>query len=102
MNLRERAALCYTNTLKNILERWRWLRHVFADGGYVGPKLKGTVQKIGAFTLEIGYHLISGEDFTLLAGVAEEVDRCILDSHSGSLHIFSPLRSASGEAGSTS
>lgn len=60
------------------------------------------MKKIGAFTLEIGYHLISGEDFMLLAGVAEDLDRCILDSQSGSLHIFSPLRSASGDAGSTS
>ncbi|MER8370885.1 IS5 family transposase [Mesorhizobium sp. M1378] len=39
--------------LKTILERWPWLRHVFADGGYAGPKLKGAMQKIGTFTLEI-------------------------------------------------
>jgi transposase len=39
--------------LKSILKRWPWLRHVFADGGYAGPKLKGTLKKIGAFTLQI-------------------------------------------------
>lgn len=39
--------------LKTILERWPWLRHVFADGGYAGPKLKGAIEKIGTFTLEI-------------------------------------------------
>ncbi|WP_246728172.1 IS5 family transposase [Rhizobium leguminosarum] len=27
--------------LKTILKRWPWLRHIFADGGYAGPKLKG-------------------------------------------------------------
>ncbi|AZO32016.1 hypothetical protein EN828_32750 [Mesorhizobium sp. M2D.F.Ca.ET.185.01.1.1] len=86
--------------LKNFLERGPWLRHVFADRGCVGPKLKGAIQKIGAFTQEIG--LISGEDFPLLAGVAEDADRCILDCQSGSLHIFTPLRSASDDAGATS
>ncbi|MER8483041.1 IS5 family transposase, partial [Mesorhizobium sp. M1322] len=39
--------------LKSILKRWPWLRHVFADGGYAGPKLKGALQKVGKFTLEI-------------------------------------------------
>ncbi|MHC2567690.1 transposase [Rhizobium leguminosarum] len=32
--------------LKTILKRWPWLRHIFADGGYAGPKLKGALQKI--------------------------------------------------------
>ncbi len=36
--------------LKSILERWPWLRHIFADGGYAGPKLRGALQKIGKFT----------------------------------------------------
>lgn len=27
--------------------------HVFADGGYAGPKLNGATQKMGTFTLEI-------------------------------------------------
>ncbi len=39
--------------LKTILKRWRWLRHICADGGYAGPKLKGAPQKIAAFTLQI-------------------------------------------------
>jgi len=28
------------DVLKTILKRWPWLRHIFADGGYAGPKLK--------------------------------------------------------------
>jgi len=39
--------------LKSILKRWPWLRHVFADGGYAGPKLRGALQKVGKFTMEI-------------------------------------------------
>ena len=39
--------------LKSILRRWPWLRHVFADGGYAGPKLRGALRKVGTFTLEI-------------------------------------------------
>lgn len=39
--------------LKSILKRWPWLRHIFADGGYAGPKLKGRLEKVGKFTLEI-------------------------------------------------
>lgn len=39
--------------LKSILKRWPWLRHVFADGGYAGPKLRGALKKVGRFTLEI-------------------------------------------------
>jgi len=39
--------------LKTILKRWPWLRHIFADGGYAGSKLKGSLQKIGQFTLQI-------------------------------------------------
>ncbi len=31
--------------LKSILKRWPWLHHVFADGGYGGPKLRGRFAK---------------------------------------------------------
>lgn len=39
--------------LKSIRNRWPWLLHVFADGGYAGDKLKKRLQKIGRWTLEI-------------------------------------------------
>jgi len=39
--------------LESILKRWPWLRHIFADGGYAGPKLRGALQKVGTFTLDI-------------------------------------------------
>ena len=39
--------------LKSIRYRFPWLRHVFADGGYAGPKLRGALDKIGNWTVEI-------------------------------------------------
>ena len=33
--------------LESIRARWPWLRHVFADGGYAGPKLKGAMRPFG-------------------------------------------------------
>ncbi|ESW80635.1 hypothetical protein X770_30715 [Mesorhizobium sp. LSJC269B00] len=52
--------------LKSILERWPWLRHVFADGGYAGPKLRGALQKIGKFTMEIVKRSDSAKGFEVL------------------------------------
>jgi transposase len=39
--------------LRSIRHAYPWLRHLFADGSYAGPKLKGALAKIGCWTLEI-------------------------------------------------
>jgi len=39
--------------LEAIRHRWPWLRHVFADGGYAGEKLRRRLAKIGDWTIEI-------------------------------------------------
>lgn len=39
--------------LKSIRHVCPWLRHVFADGGYAGPKLRGALDRIGTWTLQI-------------------------------------------------
>jgi len=39
--------------LKSIPTTYQLLRHVFADGGYAGPKLRGALEKIGRWTLQI-------------------------------------------------
>jgi len=39
--------------LKSIRARWPRLRHVFADGGYAGPKLKEVMRRFGDWTIEI-------------------------------------------------
>lgn len=54
------------DVLKSILQRWPWLRHIFADGGYAGPKLKGRLEKIGRFTLEIVKRTDQAEGFEVL------------------------------------
>ena len=39
--------------LKAIRYSFPWLRHIFADGGYAGMKLKHALEKIGAWTIQV-------------------------------------------------
>ena len=39
--------------LKSIAATYPLLRHIFADGGYGGPKLREALEKIGRWTLQI-------------------------------------------------
>lgn len=39
--------------LTAIVQRFPWLRHVFADGGYAGDKLKDALRPISEWTIEI-------------------------------------------------
>jgi len=39
--------------LNAIRHRLPWLTHIFADGGYAGPKLRRALDKIGAWTIQI-------------------------------------------------
>ena len=39
--------------LAEIVKRFPWLRHLFADGGYAGSKLKDALRRIGKWTVEI-------------------------------------------------
>ena len=41
------------DVLKAVAARYPMLRHVFADGGYVGPKLRDTPKAIGRWTVQI-------------------------------------------------
>jgi DNA replication protein DnaC/transposase len=41
------------DVLKAIRQRFPWLRHVFADGGYAGDKLRNALKGHGEWTLEI-------------------------------------------------
>jgi len=41
------------DVLNSIRTRWPWLRHVFADGGYAGDKLRAALADKGRWTLEI-------------------------------------------------
>lgn len=46
--------------------RFPFMRHVFADGGYAGKKLRGALMKMGAWTLEIIKRSDIAKGFVLL------------------------------------
>src|SRR6266849_8260350 len=50
-NLQDRDGAPFV--LKSILHSHPWLRHIFADAGYAGEKLKKALKKIGSFVLDI-------------------------------------------------
>lgn len=52
--------------LNSIRAAWPWLRHVFADGGYAGPKLKGRLEKLGKWTLQIVKRSDTAQGFEIL------------------------------------
>ena len=41
------------DVLTAIRYRFPWLRHIFADGGYAGDKLRGALASMGQWTVEI-------------------------------------------------
>ncbi len=52
--------------IKAIRSLYPWLRHLFADGGYAGPKLKGHLRKIGNWTVQIIKRSDTAKGFALL------------------------------------
>ena len=54
------------DVLKSIRKKYPSLRYVFADGGYAGPKLKGRLEKIGKWTIQIVKRSDTAKGFELL------------------------------------
>ena len=52
--------------LQLIRNAFPWLRHVFADGGYAGQKLKKALASIGRWTIEIVKRSDADKGFKLL------------------------------------
>ena len=52
--------------LQLIRNAFPWLRHVFADGGYAGPKFKNAIASIGRWTIEIVKRSDAAKGFRLL------------------------------------
>ena len=53
-------------TLKSIRYSHPWLRHIFADGGYAGPKLRGALKSSGDWTIEIVKRSDTAEGFEII------------------------------------
>jgi len=53
-------------TLASIRKLYPWLRHIFADGGYAGDKLKGALAELGPWTVEIVKRCDTAKGFVLL------------------------------------
>jgi len=54
------------DVLKAIRQRYPWLRHVFADGGYAGPKLRDAMARHDNWTIEIIKRSDTAEGFEIL------------------------------------
>lgn len=52
--------------LKSVKSLYPWLRHVFADGGYAGPKLGRRLAKIGKWAIQIVKRSDTASGFELL------------------------------------
>lgn len=52
--------------IKTICSLYPWLRHLFADGGYAGPKLAKKLARLGTWTLEIVKRSDAAKGFELL------------------------------------
>ena len=53
--------------LSSIRSAYPWLRHVFADGGYAGPKLEQALAGQGDWTVEIVKRPNAANGFVLIA-----------------------------------
>lgn len=54
------------DVLNSIRSRWPWLRHIFADGGYAGDKLRAALADKGRWTLDIIKRSDKAKGFELL------------------------------------
>ena len=52
--------------LQSVRHRYPWLRHVFADGGYAGEKLKGRLSTMGSWTVQVVKRTDKAKGFVLL------------------------------------
>lgn len=52
--------------LEKVAARYPLLRHLFADGGYAGPKLQEALQAVGRWTIQIVKRSGTAEGFEVL------------------------------------
>lgn len=54
------------DVLASIRSSFPWLHHIFADGGYAGPKLRGRLKEIGRWTVQIVKRSDKAEGFEVI------------------------------------
>ena len=54
------------DVLKAIVQRYPSLRHIFADGGYAGPKLRDALKDLGRWTVQIVKRADTAKGFEVL------------------------------------
>lgn len=54
------------DVFKAVAVRYPKLRHIFADGGYAGPKLRDALKNIGRWTVQIVKRADTAEGFEVL------------------------------------
>lgn len=54
------------DVLKAVAARYPMLRHIFADGGYAGPKLRDALKAIGRWTVQVVKRSDTAEGFEVL------------------------------------
>jgi transposase len=52
--------------LNSVSSRWPWLRHIYADGGYAGPKLRSALPGAGEWRIEIVKRSDAAQGFEVL------------------------------------
>ena len=52
--------------LKSITGTYPLLRHIFADGGYAGPKLRDALDRIGSWTIQIVKRSDTAQGFEII------------------------------------
>jgi hypothetical protein len=60
--------------LASIRSRYPWLRHLFADGGYAGDKLRKALKRIGEWTVEIIKRSDTAQGFEVATGSKAQGD----------------------------
>jgi transposase len=55
------------DVLNAVATRYPWLRHIFADGGYAGAKLRDALKAIGRWTVQIVRRSDTADGFEIVA-----------------------------------
>ncbi len=67
------------DVLKRVAARYPTLRHIFADGGYAGPRLRAALKEIGHWTIQIVKRSDTAKGFEVFS-LRHEQDRQVVEA----------------------